>query len=62
MKMKEILAQLKQMEASVAAMCESNKIRNRHPIEQRDLEQALTLLRSVRRRLKSKDVSEGPAD
>jgi hypothetical protein len=51
------LGDLKKLTEELEKFCESEEIKVDHPVELKDLQQALTLLKSVRRRIKAKPKS-----
>ncbi len=57
MKDKLNLGDLKKLTEELEKFCESEEIKVDHPVELKDLQQALTLLKSVRRRIKAKSKS-----
>lgn len=54
MKDKVNLGDLKKLTEELEKFCEDENFKTNHPIELKDLEQAITLLKSVRRRIKAK--------
>lgn len=58
MKDKHEIARLKEIIEAVDELVDTEKFTKAHPLEHKDLKQALMLLKSVRRRLKSKEKSE----
>ena len=53
--MKESISILKKAVEQLEALADKSKLKNQHPLEHKDLEEALTLLKSVKRRLKAKE-------
>jgi hypothetical protein len=54
MKDKLNLSDLKKLTEDLEKFCEGEEFKVKFPVELKDLEQALTLLKSVRRRIKAK--------
>lgn len=58
MKDKHEIARLKEIIELIDEVVDSEKFTKAHPLEHKDLKQALMLLKSVRRRVKSKEKPE----